>query len=762
MELVIVIGLILLIYRVGYLSAENKPSSKSGRSKPFSQRAYFDDVENRRYENDKLHSNAEIDNDLLNFRIAVSYGNEERSNNKVPGRWIKSGETITIKGCAIVGGFFYFGGQLPSTREYYGIEASLVDDQLKIVDKPAIYEDHSLGYWPRYCSISAECRGAYIKWLAGNRSDPNIPLGYVFIYFYGLERRVIVDSIVGSVDDLEFVAIFKEILRLKEIYGKSNSFNNYSARLLETMCILRPDIVSHSELEKNSTRSGILLKYKLAQTVNDGLPISADLALEWLKFYPEHRLKMPARRCPNEFSKLFSRLYTKKYEDGLVVKPNKTQLYIEYRSASPSLKEVRISEEDLPDPSNLMGSTKKLIAIADKCTDALDAYSRYISKKNVSRTDISAIVLLPEELEDVSDALGLSDFKKWAESCITESNGIVDVSEFWAFTKKPIPGKINKKESDLIQVLAEKSGFGIAPDARYHYAKPHIDGKLVLFRGGHKNYSEPSDAFNETGIVIRLGAMLAIVDSHIDKSEIAYLERIIDNNTNLSPTEKSSLHSYLVWRLNSPVNMSGLKARIEKLDVEYKTMIGKILIGLVLSDGRIHPEEIKQLERTYTALGLDKSRIVGDIHSLSTRKDDMQRTRHAITNLDKETEGDFTLDENLLTMYELQTQDVKTMLDAIFVDEDISDDNSIKEDTYGDPGDKGIDTQHYALFESIIVKDSWSNDEISDLCKESGLMVSGAIETINDWSFEQVKAPVILEEGDEIFVDQDIVEELEV
>ena len=280
MELVIVIGLILLIYRVGYLSAENKPSSKSGRSKPFSQRAYFDDVENRRYENDKLHSNAEIDNDLLNFRIAVSYGNEERSNNKVPGRWIKSGETITIKGCAIVGGFFYFGGQLPSTREYYGIEASLVDDQLKIVDKPAIYEDHSLGYWPRYCSISAECRGAYIKWLAGNRSDPNIPLGYVFIYFYGLERRVIVDSIVGSVDDLEFVAIFKEILRLKEIYGKSNSFNNYSARLLETMCILRPDIVSHSELEKNSTRSGILLKYKLAQTVNDGLPISADLALE--------------------------------------------------------------------------------------------------------------------------------------------------------------------------------------------------------------------------------------------------------------------------------------------------------------------------------------------------------------------------------------------------------------------------------------------------------------------------------------------------
>jgi hypothetical protein len=65
------------------------------------------------------------------------------------------------------------------------------------------------------------------------------------------------------------------------------------------------------------------------------------------------------------------------------------------------------------------------------------------------------------------------------------------------------------------------------------------------------------------------------------------------------------------------------------------------------------------------------------------------------------------------------------------------------------------------LFESLIRKDKWTREEVETLCRESGLMISGALETINDWSFEKVNAAVLEDDGDAIYVDQEIVEEIE-
>ena len=69
------------------------------------------------------------------------------------------------------------------------------------------------------------------------------------------------------------------------------------------------------------------------------------------------------------------------------------------------------------------------------------------------------------------------------------------------------------------------------------------------------------------GMVLRLGAMVAASDSHIDQAEIDSLTQLIDHDTNLSPTEKRSLHAYLVWRLNTSSNVTGLKARVALLGI---------------------------------------------------------------------------------------------------------------------------------------------------------------------------------------------------
>lgn len=701
----------------------------------------------------------EDDDNLATFSISYGY-EEEKSKNKTPGKWIKSGESITIKGQVFTKGNFYYGGKLNSL-DGYGTEASLVDDSLKIENEPATFEDESLGYWSKFISLTPKGRGAFLTWLSGNRNDPDTPLGYVFIYFYGIERRITVDSVKQAVDDAEFKSLFDEILRLKGIYGGSRSFLNYAIRLLEIMCLLRPHVVSHLDLDTTPQRDSLLFKHRLATTVNDEKPIPAELALAWIRFYPDYNLKKPARRCGYEFSQMFTRLYSKKYGDGIVVKPNKTRLKIEYHPASSSLRGISLPQLDLPDPSNLTGPVNKLIAIADECSAELDAYSRYLAKPDTSRTDIEAILLLPDELSDLGATLGLDKFKKWADDAISTKNGLVDVEEFWTYTKSPFPSKINKKEAELIQNLAQKAGYGVAPDARYHHAKTSADGKLVLFPEGHGKYFEPSKAYSEMGMVLRLGAMVATIDSHFDQAELSLLTQLIDHDTNLSPTEKQSLHAYLVWRLNTPSNITGLKARLETLGKKEKAAVSRILIGVAMADGKIDPEEIKQLEKFYSLLGLDKALVTGDIHAMSSSKAGLRSLiSPSETTLSAPTS--FQLDESILAIHESETKDVQSMLGAIFVeDEPTSESDESNTDSTPIEEETGIDKQHYTLFERLIRKDKWTREEVEALCRASGLMVSGALETINDWSFDKVDAAVLEEDGDAIYVDQEIVEKIE-
>ena len=54
------------------------------------------------------------------------------------------------------------------------------------------WEGRGLSYWPAYASIPSASRAAYLGWLADGRRFPAAPIGYVFLFFYGLERRTLV------------------------------------------------------------------------------------------------------------------------------------------------------------------------------------------------------------------------------------------------------------------------------------------------------------------------------------------------------------------------------------------------------------------------------------------------------------------------------------------------------------------------------------------------------------------------------------------
>ena len=88
------------------------------------------------------------------------------------------------------------------------------------------------GYYPSYKRLSPEQRGIYLNWL--NNIGIDVDIGYVFIFYYGLERHLFF----GERD-----LAFDMILKLRTFYNKNYSFDTYSTNALITASLLenRPD-----------------------------------------------------------------------------------------------------------------------------------------------------------------------------------------------------------------------------------------------------------------------------------------------------------------------------------------------------------------------------------------------------------------------------------------------------------------------------------------------------------------------------------------
>ncbi|WP_212747495.1 hypothetical protein, partial [Pseudoalteromonas piscicida] len=82
------------------------------------------------------------------------------------------------------------------------------------------------------------------------------------------------------------------------------------------------------------------------------------------------------------------------------------------------------------------------------------------------------------------------------------------------------------------------------------------------------------------------------------------------------------------------------------------------MLSIALADGKIDASEIKQIEKLYTSLGLDKSLVTSDIHAFTYSKQPISATSKEAS-IDKST---FQLDEGILAIHESDTNDAKSML----------------------------------------------------------------------------------------------------
>ena len=107
-------------------------------------------------------------------------------------------------------------------------EPSLIFTALPVCSECSSIEDvPKLPYFPTYFGMSAEQRFIYLNWLRDITSP--VDIGYVFVYYYGLERRLLYG---------DFESAFNEILLLRK-YHYNHSFETYSNSALIHACLRR-------------------------------------------------------------------------------------------------------------------------------------------------------------------------------------------------------------------------------------------------------------------------------------------------------------------------------------------------------------------------------------------------------------------------------------------------------------------------------------------------------------------------------------------
>ncbi len=134
-------------------------------------------------------------------------------------RWYGRGETTRVGSYTLTDPLVYCAPGPPREEE-----ASCIDFSLALGESGE-NETLSLGYYPTYSRMTAQQRAAYLQWLANGRCQPLNDIGYAFLFFYGLERRLLFEQ-----QDLS--PIVKEVVRLLETYTFSGSFDGYLSRFL--------------------------------------------------------------------------------------------------------------------------------------------------------------------------------------------------------------------------------------------------------------------------------------------------------------------------------------------------------------------------------------------------------------------------------------------------------------------------------------------------------------------------------------------------
>jgi uncharacterized tellurite resistance protein B-like protein len=727
-------------------------------------------------------------NGVISISITTSWDQQAEA---TAGQWVFSEQPFNLRGRTIPRPMLYV-GKCP--KDAYP-DAAMIDPSWTVA-KHVGQNVPEMGYWPSYRDMRPQQRLVYLRWLEGGRVDPNIQIGYVFVFYYGLERRLLVDG-------LDVQPIVTEVKRLRGIHADNGSFAGYSERLLAFVGCR--DLSELAEEELGGYFPRVEERFCDEDTLNAVLawhalnkrPLHWEWGLRIAQQDPRSPSSVIVNRVSEEFRDLFQRRYQEQFPSGLFLKTSKRPRRVTYHPASATLSARANSDQGraqfetlVPDALRLTSQFKPLVELYSNCIEDLRAFSRAKSKASHSE-DLTAAAWekLPPELRENTEH---PDHAVWsgivADHAGEGTTAYVPVGNLATANGLEHRTKLTTAQASKIAETASFLGYGVEPDPRLTRCGWAWDGKVAVFHEEQPNqHLRRESPYGSASVLLRLSLSIAVADGDACRDEIETVERFMENQFMLSPSEKKRLEALGNILLQGPISLAGVGKRIvERLDENQRRQVGQFLIAVAAVDGVFQKSEIAALKRAYRSIGLDPQEAVHQVNRMcvetGAKVDEpvvVRRGREARPGepipapppVDAPVErATVSLDRRAIAKILVETQAVSQLLGQVLAVEDEEEEHqscqapppskaacasSVPPESSPDSSEariagvdvRELDPRYQELLAQLLTQKAWDASSLRDVASRCGVMPAGAIESINEWSDEELGDFLIEGEG---------------
>lgn len=695
-------------------------------------------------------------------------------------RWLGHGDILQVKGFEIAHPMTY----VSSTRGS-AIDPSEIDRSLAVAGDA---EAEDLPYWPWYARMNSAQRQIYLDWLSSDRTKLPASDGYLFVYYYGLERRALVD-------DADHKTVFKEVQRLRQVYEAyapkrgRNSFMNYSSAFLWFLAAYKPDEVKRKRIQRLAELTRIWNEEKLAAAlawcVSREQPLPSWLAYAVAEQSPQSQRSVVTKRVGDEFRVLFANRYNEQFGDGLQLRTSKRERRISYGPASAVIDHASLT---VPNALGIPSQFKRLSEIWNSCIDDLRKLSSVSRGKTDAPLTAKEWEAMPPELRrSVEHPQNDAICDLIAGNADEEGHVFVRAGELARAMQLEKRDRITIGQSRAIAVTVEHIGFALEPDPRLTGKSYKAETLIAAFPQAYEG--EPDyERYGGAACMMRLGLAVAEADGRIDDEELHRVRDQIEDGFELNDHERRRVEALQTLLLKTGSDIAGLGKRLQEVVNETgRRSVGKLLVGVAACDGVITKGELRALRKCFRALGLTSEALDSTLLELAPDLADgpvkvaqgRPRAPGEPIPSARAASAEIKLDREAIARIMHETRDVSALLaEAMGIPTDGQPGLPV---AVMDPPADGVDeplpptrtsdapnrpttskkvppARFAAFYEELIAKKRWLRPDAAQLARDHGHMLSGAIESINEWAIDELGAQLVYDGDDDVELELDLLE----
>ncbi|MCB9840182.1 MAG: TerB N-terminal domain-containing protein [Phycisphaeraceae bacterium] len=595
------------------------------------------------------------------------------------------------------------------------------------------------------------------------------------------------------------------------------SLQRQSGALLWALVALRPDAFAERDLRVLGGRTISWNEEALASalawfhrrgpgaTDAEGGRLAGWMARVLAEQLPGARRSVVVARVPEQFEALFESRFSEKHPAGLVLRAAKRPRTLSYRPANRTLAPV---EAGVPDPLGLASQFKWLVELWNACIEDLRGLARSAGGEGVPDSGAMSLAqweAMPADLRATMDspfAAALADLA--AGHADDAGHAIVAIQDVAAAVRMDIGdrARLTPTQSRALAAAVGEAGMGLEPDARLAGGSYKRDERVVLLGsaddagGGHIGESESGAGaarYLAASCVLRLGAAVALADGAADDTELAPIAQEIERAFDLSEGEHRRLDALLVLLKADGSSVRAVGKRLATaLPEDARRSVARLLVAIAGSDGTVDESERRTLKSAYRVLGCETADLDADLSALAVGDGPAAGTSAAPPPL--------RLDRDAIARIMAETREVSAILAEAMRggdDEETADHDSDDQPSGGTPpdvgvaarepaavpsagsipisepsiaaapsassspaatgpaGPEGLGRRYHAFYVGLLASPSIPLERAEAMARENRLMLAGAIDAINDWSYEVADGPLLYEDAGKLVVDAD-------